>query len=205
MGDVRRGCDRRGARAGAPRTANGSPRAGSRCSPAASPKPRQTASPKQAQTARSRRWRPTCLRWSRRLDYETLTLAQLRARLSIAARRRPGGAAGLRGVHQVARAVPDSAGQQDHPRELPSDRVRARPVPGKSVAGSRGRDQGREVDRPARHGLGRGSARPDQGSAGFQNGVHGAARSCRRHVAVDHLSSGTGAQRAGAGFPRAPR
>ena len=35
----------------------------------------------------------------------------------VAARRRPRGAAGLRRRHQVARTVPDPAGQQDHPRD----------------------------------------------------------------------------------------
>ena len=50
------------------------------------------------------------------LDYPSLTLAQLRARLLVAARGRPRGAAGLRGADQGQGPVPDAAGQQDHPR-----------------------------------------------------------------------------------------
>ena len=83
------------------------------------------------------------------------------------------------------------------PARPPSDRVRAGPVPRESVAGPRRRHPGRQVDRPARHRLGRGPADRAEGAAGLQDRVHGAARPGRRHVAVADLPARPGAQRAG--------
>ena len=116
VGDVRRG-PRRFARTGTRSrlrhaTASASPRAASRCSAAASPQ-----SPPDDDGERPRLGHGQAPEIVAELDYESLTLAQLRARLTIAARRRPRGAAGLRGVDQGARPVPDAAGQQDHPRD----------------------------------------------------------------------------------------
>ena len=101
------------------------------------------------------------------LDYQSLTLAQLRARLS--SLRVPDLEALLayEERHQVARTVPDPAGQQDHPRDR---QVTASPSTGQvrrePMAGACRRHPRRQVDRPARHRLGRGPARPRSRSGG---------------------------------------
>ncbi len=53
----------------------------------------------------------------KRLDYEDADTGPVAGPADVAAGRRSRRAAGLRGRHQVPRAVPDSAGQQDHPRD----------------------------------------------------------------------------------------
>ncbi len=62
------------------------------------------------------------------LDYQALTLAQLRARLHIAGCRRTRGPAGLREGHQGPCSVPDAARQQDHPRDSEVSRVDSTPA-----------------------------------------------------------------------------
>ena len=51
------------------------------------------------------------------LDYEDADTGPVAGQAAITRRRRARGAAGLRGGHQGARAVPDAARQQDHPRD----------------------------------------------------------------------------------------
>ena len=91
-------------------TANGSPRAGSRCSPAANRRraPTTTRPPTTADVRARRR---------RRAGLRVADAGPVAGPADLAEGRRPRGAAGLRGGDQGARAVPDSAGQQDHPRD----------------------------------------------------------------------------------------
>ncbi len=97
------------------------------------------------------------------LGYESPTLAQLRARLTSLKIADLEALLALRGGQQGPRAVPDAARQQDHPRV--GEVTRTRPVPGEPVAGAGGGHPGGQVDRPARHGVGRGPDRPAQRAA----------------------------------------
>ena len=123
VGDVRRGPDRRDRRGlrAVPDGGDGERRTEGRFalySVADAARSRQRPDRSPAGNRRSRRptprFRPT---WSTELDYESLTLAQLRARLQSLRCRRTRSAAGLRAGHQGPRTVPDAARQQDHPRE----------------------------------------------------------------------------------------
>ena len=122
------------------------------------------------------------------LDYESLTLAQLRPP-TVTQRRRTGSPARLRRGVQGARAVPNSAGQQDHPRERqnPPDmtnpqggsaenRTRCERWPSEWPGGSTGSAP-----------CGSRPADPDQHPAEHEDRVHGSARPGGRHVAERHV------------------
>ena len=127
------------------------------------------------------------------LDYESLTLAQLRARLSSLRVADLEALLALRGRHQVARTVPDPAGQQDHPRD-------------RQVTRGADPQQGKSPDNPwpVRAVATRVAKWIDRLGTVWVEGqltelnvrpsstaLHGAARSCRRHVAVGHAVHAT--------------
>ena len=103
--------------------------------------------------ARRPRPRPSAPGIVAELDYESLTLAQLRARLPSLRVADLEALLAYEEAHQGARAVPDAAGQQDHPRDrqvtAPAgrahDRRRAGQVPRQPLAGARRRHAGRQV------------------------------------------------------------
>ena len=64
------------------------------------------------------------------LDYSSLTLAQLRARMPSLSVSEPEGTAGLRGAVPGPRPIPDPVGQQDHPRDR---QVTSAPAPGSAA------------------------------------------------------------------------
>ena len=98
------------------------------------------------------------------LDYESLTLAQLRARLPSLRVADLEALLAYEECDEVARPVPDAAGQQDHPRDrqVTDSRARAGQVPREPLAGACGRERVAKLDRPARHGVGRGPDDPAQ-------------------------------------------
>ena len=136
------------------------PRAGSRCTPMPAT-PGQPRARRRASAERRRGKRPS----PRSSASSTTRRSRWRScgPGCIAAGRRTGSTAGLRGGHQGPGPVPDAAGQQDHPRDrqVSADGSRANPRSNPfPVRASRSGGQG--LDRQARHRLGRGSDRPAQ-------------------------------------------
>ena len=175
-------------------TANAAPRAGSRCTRCRPVERRRTAAarrPSRPRRVDGRRAR------DRRASSTTtsLTLAQLRARLQSLSVADLEALLAYEEADQGPGTVPDAAGQQDHPRvrQVTSGAGSRRgksaenPLPVRAVAIRVAR-----LDRQARHGLGRGPDHPAEHAARLVDGVHGAARPRRRHVAVRHLPTRPG-------------
>ena len=153
------------------------------------PRPGAPGSRRSAAVPPDRRWRPN---WTIR----ALTLAQLRARLQSLRRRRTRSPAGLRAGHQGPCAVPDAAGQQDHPRDREVTRAAnsnpnsaENPLPVRAVAI---RVAG-WIDKLGTVWV-EGQLAQINDAARLQDRVHGAARPGRRHVADRDLSARPGAR-----------